>query len=69
MSIELKQCPCGKIPNSLFVSYTESQKWANVCGSCCSEWMIEFGTNYHRLDSDECMALAVKAWNNAPRGV
>lgn len=29
--------------------------------------MIEFRTNYHALDSAECMALAVKAWNEAPR--
>lgn len=68
MSVGLKRCPCGKIPNELFVSSTESRKWANVNGSCCGEWMIEFRTNYKPLNSDECMALAIEAWNNAPRG-
>lgn len=34
--------------------------------SCCGEWMLEFNTHYQ--SGDELLALAEKAWNEAPRG-
>lgn len=64
----LAACPCGNIPPSLcIVGEQGSAKWAHVYGMCCGEWLIEFRTNYHALDSAECMALATEAWNEAPR--
>jgi len=64
----IKPCPCGATPNKLLiVSAGQGGKWANVLGDCCGEWAIEFRTQYKPLDSDECMALAVEAWDKAPR--
>ena len=39
----------------------QGSKWANVVGSCCGKWMIEFKTQYHALDTDKCMRLAIDA--------
>lgn len=36
-------------------------------GDCCGEWSVEFRTQYKPADSPECYALAVQAWNDAPR--
>lgn len=66
--VELARCPCGEIPDSLgIISDQDRPKWANVTGNCCSEWEIEFRANYCPTDSEECMQLAIAAWNNAPR--
>ena len=66
----LMPCPCGRPIDKLFISDSgQGQKYANVSGNCCGEWMIEFRTNYLDFDSIDCMDLAIKAWNNAPRGV
>jgi hypothetical protein len=66
---DLKACPCGKLPAELHISENgQGGKWMNVAGSCCDEWMIEFRTRYNAIDSDECMKLAVEAWNDAKRG-
>lgn len=54
----LKRCPCGKIPNSLLITEGYNVKWAWVSGDCCNEWNIEFRTNYFRIDTPQCMALA-----------
>ena len=62
----LKPCPCGKTPDSLHIADNGS-KWAYVSGNCCNGWHIEFRTQYHRIESDECAALAVEAWNLAER--
>jgi len=62
----LKPCPCGETPKSLRIADNGS-KWAYVSGNCCDEWSIEFRTQYHRINTDECMALAVEAWNAAGR--
>ena len=63
-----KLCPCGKRPNKLHITDAgQGSKWANVMGDCCREWMIEFRTSYYALDSDECIKLAIEAWNEAPR--
>ena len=64
----LMPCPCGKHPTELvIVDAGQGGKWAYVYGDCCSKWNIEFRTQYHPLDSNECMALALEAWNEAPR--
>lgn len=62
----LKPCPCGQIPKSVSIADNGS-KWAYVSGDCCGEWSVEFRTQYHRIDTDKCMALAVEAWNAAGR--
>lgn len=66
--MSLAPCPCGQTPTAL---YLDGERWsshATACGDCCSEWIIEFHTNSKPLDSPECMELAIKAWNAAPRG-
>lgn len=68
MTTNILRCPCGKIPESLCITSSgSSTKWASVYGSCCDEWMVEFKSNYHDHDSAECIALAISAWNDAPR--
>jgi hypothetical protein len=62
----LKPCPCGKTPTSLSISDNGS-KWAYVSGNCCGEWSIEFRTQYNLIETDECMSLAIAAWNEADR--
>jgi hypothetical protein len=32
-------------------------------------WHVEFKTHYNDLDSEECKALALAAWNEAPRKI
>ena len=68
MTVELKRCPCGEVPTTVCVIEGNSSKYMHVVGGCCGEWMIEFRTNYHPAGTSECKALAVEAWNNAPRG-
>ena len=64
----LARCPCGETPKKLdIVSNGQGGKYAIAVPECCSDWMIEFRTNYKEFDSDECQALAVAAWNGAPR--
>ena len=64
----LLPCPCGKTPEKLYIHDTgQGGKWANVNGDCCGVWEIEFRTDYLDYQSDECMALAITAWNDAPR--
>ncbi len=67
MATQLKSCPCGQTPKKLFISENGS-KWAYACGDCCNEWHIEFRTFYKPIDSDECMKLAIEAWNITSRG-
>ena len=68
--MNLKPCPCGKIPDKLHISDAgQGGKWANATGNCCGEWTIEFRTGYHSLDSEKCMKFAIEDWNNAPRQI
>ena len=68
MTTELKACPCGKTPAGLGITDgSQGGKYHYVSGDCCGEWTIEFRANYKPLESAECMALAVTAWNAAPR--
>ncbi len=65
---ELKPCPCGKPMDYLCIAYNgQGSKWANVGGNCCGMWSVEFRTQYHAIDTEECMELAKEAWNAAPR--
>lgn len=65
---DVKPCPCGQTPKELFITNVNSgTKYAYVYGSCCSQWEVEFRTEYRDADSDECMQLAIEAWNEAPR--
>ena len=69
MMDDLKPCPCGQTPKNLcIVPSADGSKWAYVYGGCCGDWNIEFRTNYNRLDSDECMKIAIEYWNDAERG-
>ncbi len=66
----IKPCPCGKTPTKLSLSYNgQGTKYAEASGSCCGEWMIEFRTGYHSLNSKECIELAIIAWNKTPRAL
>lgn len=68
--VTLAPCPCGKIPSRLCIAPAgQGSKYALAAGHCCSEWLVEFRTNYAALDSDECMRLAMESWNRAPRGI
>jgi len=65
---DLLCCPCGRVISEIFIDDAgQGGKWAWVSGDCCGEWSIEFSTQYHALDSDECKKLATEAWNEAPR--
>lgn len=66
MSEEFASCPCGEIPEKLCVT-EQCGKHALVAGYCCGEWHVEFMTKYHAIGSPELMALALAAWNAAPR--
>lgn len=70
MSEQLKPCPCGDVPKKLEIyhaGHTTLDKWAWVSESCCGQWNIEFRTNYHSLDSSECMTCAISVWNGTKR--
>ena len=63
----LKICPCGKIPEMLYISDAgQGGKWAEA--THCGDWVTEFRTSYTALDSDECMEYAIQAWNDLDRG-
>ena len=64
----LAKCPCGKTPDALWLRKSpDGFKWAFLTPTCCNEWTIEFNTNGLDIDDPECMALAAKEWNGAPR--
>ena len=65
--MNLALCPCGETPKKLYIAESLTCKWAYVSGGCCGEWNIEFRTNYYKPDTNECMELAIKEWNNAIR--
>ena len=67
MMEELKPCPCGKTPTKLHIAGYEREKWQQVYGDCCEEWMIEFRSGYEMNDSPKLMQYATEAWNDAPR--
>ena len=61
-------CPCGDYPTVLIITDAgQGGKWAHVHGDCCSQWTLEFRTEYNDIESDACTALATSAWNQASR--
>ncbi len=66
--MELKVCPCGKIPDKLLLSHPHVGPYAYVVGSCCADWHVEFHTRRYDFQTSECLDYATKAWNNAKRG-
>ena len=61
-------CPCGETPARLCLSADHgSPKWAQVSGSCCGAWEVEFRAGNRPLGSAEVRAAARVAWNAAPR--
>lgn len=69
MDVKIAVCPCGKIPTAIGIyGDNQVQKWAFAVPDCCGEWMIEFRSNYLHPESAECKELAIRAWNDAPRG-
>lgn len=62
---ELKQCPCGKVPERLtLVGQGNYQRWRYL--TCpCGDWEMEYRNNYSA--GDDSYELAVQAWNNAAR--
>lgn len=63
---EFASCPCGEIPEKLCVT-EKNGHIALVAGICCGGWGVEFLTRYQEIGSPELMALALAAWNAAPR--
>lgn len=66
MTEKLKPCPCGETPEGLEIIDNNS-KWYHAYGFCCGEWIIEFRSFYHPVESKEAYDLAVEAWNRMPR--
>jgi hypothetical protein len=64
---KLKKCPCGRYPESLFISQTQSSSWGEACGNCCGEWNIEFRSVNHDPFSKESYERAIEYWNDMPR--
>ena len=62
----IKECPCGEIPTELIIE-KGGRKYSFAYGDCCSDWLIEFRSNYFKPDSIECKQLALKAWNGTKR--
>ena len=65
--IDLKPCPCGKVPERLLITGAERSRWREVDGDCCGHWMLEFRSDYLADDDPELMERAIEAWNSAPR--
>ena len=63
----LKPCPCGQTPSRLLLEEGHTRKYAWVAGNCCGIWNVEFRTNYHDLQTEDAMKLAIAAWNDASR--
>ena len=69
---ELKPCPCGKVPESLYIEQGDTYYRYVITGDgggCCGEWSIEFKVEPRSLspDSDEFEKQTAEAWNAAPR--
>ena len=67
--MQLKPCPCGAVPNSLFrKSKRPNSKYAYVSGTCCWKWTIQFPLLGKSIFSKGAEDQAIDVWNNAPRG-
>lgn len=63
----LEGYPCGAKPTPLNLTEGKTCKYGLVCGDCCGEWLVEFRADHCEIDSEECVALAKEAWNQAAR--
>lgn len=63
---EIAPCPCGQTPGRLCI-VEQIGKYALVVGDCCGDWHVEFDTQNKPRRSPEIDALALSAWNAAPR--
>jgi hypothetical protein len=61
----LVPCPCGKRPRYIIVEYFGSSTRFFVTGECCRNWYVRFETKA----GDDVNKAAIKAWNEAQRGV
>jgi len=68
MSNELKKCPCGKVPDELFIAEGSTFRWRYVSGNCCGEWAIEARVESGLNDSEGIKHECMVAWNDACRG-
>lgn len=72
--VEIKPCPCGRTPTTLSVTPGDTYRWAKCGGmigetGCCGVWEVEFRrpSRAFELDGPEVLAVAIEAWNLAPR--
>lgn len=62
-------CPCGGCPASLAITESATFNWASASCPVCGQWRVEFEAGSIARDSDECQALAQKAWAKSPQAV
>jgi len=66
VTLELLHCPCGEPPGNLRIEMAGAgAKVAQVRGSCCGSWAVEFINNTD--DQERSLIKAAAAWNAAPR--
>lgn len=63
---EIAACPCGEIPERLYI-VEQFSVFAMAAGACCGKWHIAFRRQNCSLGSPELNALALAAWNAAKR--
>jgi len=63
----LKACPCGKVPDDLYVSEGSTYRWLYVEGDCGCGWMIEVRSAGYPNDPHKDYEAAVEGWNDMPR--
>ena len=60
---DLKPCPCGKVPEKLYVHQIEGPYYFTY-GSCCMRWRTPFAV----YDGETPEQKSDEIWNEAPRG-
>jgi len=55
------KCPCGKIPESLYID-TSNPVIAYVAGDCCGGWYVSMRT--HNMKEDQLIDSARIVWNS-----
>lgn len=69
MNQELKPCPCGAVPEKLYTRECGVYGSVTAHGDCCGDWAVGPFEDHGMYGGDKRLkALAVQAWNNAPRG-
>lgn len=68
MSEQLKPCPCGEVPTRLYTSECGVYGAMTAHGDCCGDWSVGPFDSQGLYGGDvRLKALAVQAWNSAPR--